>query len=153
MPATFDINCDMGEGFGNWRMSDDEALLPLISTANVACGFHAGDPVIMMNLVAGARTAGVAVGAHPGLPDLLGFGRRVMAVTAQDVAAYFTYQIGALSGFLRAAPRSTGPSPNHSASRPSDVAFGYAPRRIPTSNTATRDRSSSNATSAASRRT
>jgi len=99
---SFDINCDMGEGFGNWRMSDDDAVLPLISTANLACGFHAGDPVIMMKTVAAAKTHGIAVGAHPGLPDLLGFGRRVIAVTPQDLYAYVAYQIGALSAFLRA---------------------------------------------------
>jgi UPF0271 protein len=91
----------MGEGFGNWRMSDDDAVLPLISTANLACGFHAGDPVIMMKTVAAAKTHGIAVGAHPGLPDLLGFGRRVIAVTPQDLYAYVAYQIGALSAFLR----------------------------------------------------
>ncbi len=100
--STFDINCDMGEGFGNWRLSEDEAILPLISTANLACGFHAGDPVIMMDTVAQAKANGVAVGAHPGLPDLLGFGRRVIAVSPQDLYAYVAYQVGALSGFLRA---------------------------------------------------
>lgn len=102
MPGTFDLNCDMGESFGNWRMGDDAALLPLVSTANLACGFHAGDPVTMMATVAAAQAAGVAVGAHPGLPDLLGFGRRAMAVTPNDVHAYFAYQVGALGGFLRA---------------------------------------------------
>ena len=100
---TFDINCDMGEGFGNWRMADDAAIMPLISTANLACGFHAGDPVIMQNMVALARSAGVAVGAHPGLPDLLGFGRRVIAVSPNDLHAYIVYQVGALTGFLTAA--------------------------------------------------
>jgi UPF0271 protein len=79
MSGTFDINCDMGEGFGNWRMGDDSAVIPLISTANLACGFHAGDPLTMMNTVAMAKEADVAVGAHPGLPDLLGFGRRLPA--------------------------------------------------------------------------
>jgi 5-oxoprolinase (ATP-hydrolysing) subunit A len=102
MAKTFDINCDMGESFGNWRMGDDAALMPRISTANLACGFHAGDPVTMMTAVSMAQAAGVAVGAHPGLPDLLGFGRRSMAVTPDDVRALFTYQIGALDGFLRA---------------------------------------------------
>src|ERR1700688_2909781 len=99
----FDINCDMGEGFGNWRMADDAAIMPLISTANLACGFHAGDPVIMQNMVALARSAGVAVGAHPRLPDLLGFGRRVIAVSPNDLHAYIVYQVGALTGFLTAA--------------------------------------------------
>lgn len=96
-----DVNCDMGEGFGNWRIADDAALLPLITTANLACGFHAGDPLIMMETVAAARAAGVAVGAHPGLPDLAGFGRRVMALSAAELHACFAYQIGALQAFLR----------------------------------------------------
>jgi len=103
MTGTFDINCDMGEGFGNWRMADDAAVMPLISTANLACGFHAGDPPIMMDTVAMAKEAGVAVGAHPGLPDLLGFGRRVIAVTPKDLISYIVYQVGALQGFLTAA--------------------------------------------------
>jgi UPF0271 protein len=100
---TFDINCDMGEGFGNWRMGDDAAVMPLISTANLACGFHAGDPLIMMNTVAMAKAAGTAVGAHTGLPDLLGFGRRIIKVSPEDIHAYVVYQIGALQGFLKAA--------------------------------------------------
>lgn len=100
--GTFDINCDMGEGFGNWRVGDDAAVMPLISTANLACGFHAGDPLIMMNTIALAKSANVAVGAHPGLPDLLGFGRRMMAVSPPDLYSYFVYQIGALKGFLQA---------------------------------------------------
>ena len=98
--SILDINCDMGEGFGNWRMSDDAAVLPLITTANLACGFHAGDPLIMMETVRAARNAGVAVGAHPGLPDLAGFGRRVMALSAEELHACIAYQIGALQAFL-----------------------------------------------------
>ncbi len=96
-----DINCDMGEGFGNWRMADDAAVLPLVTTANLACGFHAGDPVIMMETAGAARAAGVAVGAHPGLPDLAGFGRRVMALSAAELHACVAYQVGALQAFLR----------------------------------------------------
>ena len=103
MSGTFDINCDMGEGFGNWRMGDDAAVMPLITTANLACGFHAGDPLTMMNTVAMAKEAGVAVGAHPGLPDLLGFGRRVISVSPEDLTSYIVYQVGALKGFLSAA--------------------------------------------------
>ena len=106
---TFDINCDMGEGYGNWTVGDDAAVMPLVSTANLACGFHAGDPIIMMNTVALAKSAGVAVGAHPGLPDMMGFGRRMMALSAPDLYAYYVYQIGALKGFLQAA----GMSLNH----------------------------------------
>jgi len=100
---TFDINCDMGEGFGNWRMGDDAALMPLVSTINLACGFHAGDPAIMKKTVDAARAANIAVGAHTGLPDLLGFGRRVMDVSPEDLYAYIAYQVGALNGFLGAA--------------------------------------------------
>lgn len=99
----FDINCDMGEGFGNWRMGDDRAVMPLITTANIACGFHAGDPVIMQDMVAQAMASGVAIGAHPGMPDKLGFGRRMIAVTPQDMYAYVVYQVGALQGFVTAA--------------------------------------------------
>ena len=96
-----DINCDLGESFGNWRMGADEELLPLITTASLACGFHGGDPVTMRRTVTAAVENGVAVGSHPGLPDLLGFGRRVMAVSPEDLYAYIVYQSGALEAFLR----------------------------------------------------
>ncbi|MGI5518028.1 5-oxoprolinase subunit PxpA [Streptomyces sp. CA-106131] len=95
-----DINCDLGESFGNWRLGADEALLPRISTASVACGFHGGDPRTMRETVEEAIRHDVAVGAHPGLPDLLGFGRRVMDVSPADLHAYITYQVGALKAFL-----------------------------------------------------
>lgn len=91
-----DINADIGESFGNWRFGEDAELMPLVSSANVGCGFHGGDPVTMMRTVALAGERGVAIGAHPGLPDLLGFGRRVLDVSPEDLAAYFVYQIGAL---------------------------------------------------------
>ncbi|MCW2984406.1 MAG: hypothetical protein JWR63_1976, partial [Conexibacter sp.] len=81
---TFDINCDLGESFGNWSLGHDDEVMPLVTTANVACGFHAGDPVTMARTVALAMRHGVAVGAHPGLPDLLGFGRRLMAISPDD---------------------------------------------------------------------
>jgi UPF0271 protein len=100
---TFDINCDLGESFGNWSLGHDEEVMPLVTSANVACGFHAGDPVTMARTVALAMRHGVAVGAHPGLPDLLGFGRRLMAISPDDAAAYVRYQAGALQAFLRAA--------------------------------------------------
>ncbi|MBE2276751.1 MAG: LamB/YcsF family protein [Rhodobacteraceae bacterium] len=99
---TLDINCDMGESFGNWNMGDDANVMRKITTANVACGFHAGDPVTMMNTIAMANENNVAVGAHPGLPDLLGFGRRVMTISQDDAYAYVAYQVGALQAFLRA---------------------------------------------------
>jgi UPF0271 protein len=100
---TFDINCDLGESFGNWSLGNDEDVMPLVTSANVACGFHGGDPVTMERTVALAMRHGVAVGAHPGLPDLLGFGRRLMAISPEDAAAYVRYQAGALQAFLRAA--------------------------------------------------
>jgi 5-oxoprolinase (ATP-hydrolysing) subunit A len=96
------INCDMGEGFGLYRMGDDEALMPLISAANVACGFHASDFNHMRQTVRLAKRHGVAVGAHPSLPDLQGFGRREMKIAREELANCLIYQIGALTGFLEA---------------------------------------------------
>ena len=96
------INCDMGEGFGLYRMGDDAALMPFIDLANVACGFHAADPSIMRATVRLAKQHGVQVGAHPSLPDLQGFGRRAMAITPAEVSDLVTYQTGALVGFLQA---------------------------------------------------
>lgn len=100
MRETIDINCDCGESFGNWVLGADEALMPLMTTANVACGFHAGDPVVMQRTVAAARQNGVAVGAHPGLPDLAGFGRRRMDIKPEEAYALVLYQVGALKAFL-----------------------------------------------------
>lgn len=96
-----DINCDCGESFGNWSMGADEDVLPFVTTANVACGFHGGDPATMERTVALAHRLAVAVGAHPGLPDLLGFGRRRMDITPDDAYAYVVYQAGALAAFLK----------------------------------------------------
>jgi 5-oxoprolinase (ATP-hydrolysing) subunit A len=98
-----DFNADLGESFGLWQRGADDALMRVISSANVACGFHAGDPGAMRRAVASARDHGVAVGAHPGLPDLLGFGRRRMDVASGDVTDYVRYQVGALAAFARAA--------------------------------------------------
>jgi 5-oxoprolinase (ATP-hydrolysing) subunit A len=95
---TIDINSDCGESFGNWRMGDDEALIPEITSANVACGFHASDPLTMLRTIETCKSNGVAVGAHPGLPDLLGFGRRAMAISPEDCYAYVVYQASALAG-------------------------------------------------------
>ncbi|MBE2276312.1 MAG: LamB/YcsF family protein [Rhodobacteraceae bacterium] len=93
-----DLNADLGEGFGPWKMGDDTALLGIVTTANVACGFHAGDPQTMRRTVAEARARGVAVGAHPGYADLAGFGRRAMpGITASEVEALVAVQIGALA--------------------------------------------------------
>ena len=102
MIKSMDINCDMGEGFANWVIGDDPAMMKRITTANVACGFHAGDAVTMLNTVRLAKANGVAVGSHPGFPDLLGFGRRVMHITPQDAYAYIVYQTGALQAALKA---------------------------------------------------
>lgn len=91
-----DINSDMGEGFGHWTVGDDAALMEVVSSANVACGFHAGDAVIMDRTVRLAKARGVGVGAHPGLPDLMGFGRRVIQMEADELEKHMVYQIGAL---------------------------------------------------------
>jgi UPF0271 protein len=100
---TIDLNCDMGEAFGNYAMPNDEILLDHITSANIACGFHAGDPEVMQHTVAMAIKKGVAIGAHPGLPDLQGFGRREMKITANEAYQMTMYQIGALYGFVKAA--------------------------------------------------
>jgi len=91
-----DLNSDVGESFGNYKLGLDEDVIPLISSANIACGYHAGDPAVMRRTVALARTHGVGLGAHPGLPDLVGFGRRNMDVTLEEIRDFVTYQIGAL---------------------------------------------------------
>lgn len=97
-----DVNCDLGESFGNWRLGDDEGIMPLVTTANIACGFHGGDPLVMAHTAALAREHGVAAGAHPGYPDLLGFGRRQYKLRPEEAAAYVRYQVGALKAFLDA---------------------------------------------------
>jgi len=98
-----DLNADLGEGYGPWRMGEDEAMLALISSANVACGFHAGDPAIMDRTVRLALRHGVDVGAHVGFPDRQGFGRRPMQIDTAELATMVTYQLGALAGMARAA--------------------------------------------------
>ncbi|AKD05107.1 5-oxoprolinase subunit PxpA [Pontibacter korlensis] len=97
-----DLNCDMGESFGAWHMGNDSELLQHVSSANIACGYHAGDPATMKKTLRLALERGVAVGAHPGLPDLTGFGRREMAVSAEEVYDMVVYQVGALAGFAKA---------------------------------------------------
>lgn len=101
--AIIDLSCDMGEAFGNYPMPNDDALLNYITSASIACGFHAGDPNVMQTVVAAAIKKGVAIGAHPGLPDLQGFGRREMQVTPKEVYQMVLYQVGALHGFAKAA--------------------------------------------------
>jgi UPF0271 protein len=102
MQAEIDLNCDMGESFGPWSMGNDVAILDHVSSANIACGFHAGDPVTMQGVVKAALQKGVKVGAHPGLQDLVGFGRRNMQVSAAEAYAIVVYQVGALAGFAAA---------------------------------------------------
>jgi UPF0271 protein len=94
--STIDLNSDVGESFGNYKLGLDEDVIPLISSANIACGYHAGDPAVMRQTVTLARRHGVALGAHPGLLDLVGFGRRSMDVTLEEIKDLVTYQIGAL---------------------------------------------------------
>ncbi len=101
MQRCIDINCDMGEGFGVYRLGADELMMPHITSANVACGFHAGDPMIMDRTVRLARQHGVAVGAHPSFPDLWGFGRRALGASPEEVRNYVIYQVGALEAFAR----------------------------------------------------
>ena len=96
-----DLNCDMGESYGRWTLGADEEIMPLITSASVGCGFHGGDPHVMRKTVDLAAAHGVALGAHPSLPDLMGFGRRAMAVTPQELKDYICYQTGALREFLR----------------------------------------------------
>lgn len=99
--STVDLNCDLGESFGNYTLGMDEAVIPHVTSINVACGWHAGDPLIMDKTMALAKENGVAVGAHPGFPDLMGFGRRPMTVTPAEAGAYVKYQVGALMAFAK----------------------------------------------------
>ena len=96
-----DLNCDLGESFGNYKIGMDEEVIKYVSSANIACGFHASDPLVMEKTVLMAKNAGVAVGAHPGFPDLVGFGRRNMNVSVPELKAMVLYQLGALDAFCR----------------------------------------------------
>ncbi|MBQ3814557.1 MAG: LamB/YcsF family protein [Clostridia bacterium] len=98
-----DLNSDLGESYGAYKIGADDKIIPLVTSVNIACGYHAGDPLVMQKSVALAKQYGVSVGAHPGFPDLLGFGRRNMNATPAEVKAYIQYQVGALSAFCRAA--------------------------------------------------
>ncbi len=103
MPAFVDLNADLGESFGAWKLGDDEAMLGLVTSANVACGFHAGDPALLLRTCRGAAERGVRVGAQVSYRDLAGFGRRFIDVTPEDLTADVIYQIGALQAIARAA--------------------------------------------------
>lgn len=102
MSKVVDLNCDLGESFGAYKCGMDEEIIPYITSANVACGFHASDPVVMQKTVAAAKASHVRVGAHPGFPDLAGFGRRNMSLSPDEITAMVEYQIGALSAFCTA---------------------------------------------------
>lgn len=102
MPFKVDLNCDMGESFGAYQMGNDAEILEFVSSANIACGFHAGDPSTMRRTVRLALEKGVGIGAHPGTPDLVGFGRRTMALSPEEAHDLVVYQIGALDAFVRA---------------------------------------------------
>ena len=97
-----DLNCDLGESFGAYTLGHDELVMPHVTSANIACGFHAGDPSVMRDTVGLAVEHGVAIGAHPGFPDLVGFGRRELQATPQEVEDLVAYQIGALAGLVAA---------------------------------------------------
>lgn len=101
MKRKIDINCDLGESYGHFKVGQDSKIMPHITSANVACGFHAGDPVTMAQTVKLAKKFGVAVGAHPGYPDLMGFGRREMKLNPEDLKSYIVYQVGALQAFAK----------------------------------------------------
>jgi len=103
MSDRVDLNCDMGESFGAYRIGADDEVFPYITSANVACGYHGGDPGVMRTTLARAQRDGVAIGAHPGFQDLIGFGRRNMDASPQEVYDLVVYQVGALMGFARAA--------------------------------------------------
>lgn len=96
-----DLNCDAGESYGHWTMGDDETLIPLMTSVSIACGAHAGDPLVMRRTLLLAHARGVAVGAHPGYPDLHGFGRRMMPLLPDEVEAWTLAQLGALAGMAR----------------------------------------------------
>ena len=106
---TIDLNCDMGESYGAWRMGADTEVMPHISSANIACGFHGGDPATIRKTVKLAVDHGVAIGAHPSLPDLPGFGRRPMKISPQDMYDLVVYQAGAVEGFRARGGREAPP--------------------------------------------
>jgi 5-oxoprolinase (ATP-hydrolysing) subunit A len=101
-PPPIDLNCDLGESFGRYNLGNDDAIMPYVSSVNIACGFHAGDPAVMQATVRLAKAHGVKIGAHPGWPDLQGFGRREIKIDPAEAEAMVLYQVGALAAFVRA---------------------------------------------------
>jgi UPF0271 protein len=125
-----DLNSDLGESFGAWNMGDDGAMLDVVTSANVACGFHAGDPDTMLKTVESAKARGVAIGAHPGFHDLQGFGRRQIAgMSAREIEALVAYQIGALQAVATMAGHRVTHVKAHGAL--SNMAMRRWPRRSP----------------------
>jgi UPF0271 protein len=127
-PSVVPIGCDIGEGFGIWELGADEAIMPHIDMAHAACGFHAGDPMVMRDTVARAKAHGVSVGAHPSYPDLQGFGRREMKMDAEELTSAIIYQVGALRAFLDV----EGMSLSHI--KPHGALYGHAARDEATAN-------------------
>ena len=115
MERCINLNSDLGEAFGAWPMGDDPAMLDIVASANIACGFHAGDPLVMTRTVRAAQAKGVGIGAHPSYPDLQGFGRRPMALSVAEIEAITTYQIGALIGIAAACGATVGHVKPHGA--------------------------------------
>ncbi len=101
--SSIDLNCDLGESFGNYKLGMDEEVIAYVTSVNIACGYHAGDPLVMEKTVKMAAEQGVSIGAHPGLPDLMGFGRRMMKITPEEAKVYMLYQLGALDAFCKSA--------------------------------------------------
>ncbi len=136
MRASCDLNADLGESFGAWRMGDDAALLDIVSSCNIACGFHAGDPATILQTIEWAQARGVAIGAHPSLPDLVGFGRREMQIAPAELRAAVRYQVAALQGCARAAGARLGHVKAHGAlygmlARDADLARAFVDAVMP----------------------
>lgn len=102
MQTQIDINCDIGESFGSFKVGNDEEIMKYVSSVNIACGFHAGDPVVIKKTIESALEHGVAIGAHPGYPDLMGFGRRDMVLSHDELFSYILFQVSALKGMVEA---------------------------------------------------
>lgn len=121
-----DLNCDVGESFGIYKIGQDDLLMPHITSANIACGFHGGDPQVMQRTVALAKAHGVGIGAHPGYSDLAGFGRRVLKMNENEIENMLLYQLGALDGFVRA----QGATLRHV--KPHGALYTFAAQDLPT---------------------
>lgn len=121
-----DLNSDIGESYGVYSIGNDDGLMPHITSANIACGFHGGDPMVMQRTVARAKAHGIGIGAHPGYPDLSGFGRRVLKMSESEIESMILYQIGALAAFTRA----QGAQLRHV--KPHGALYNFAAQDMPT---------------------